>query len=221
MLESLHRVVIATPDDAEFEAASSACSRIAPEIDFERVMSAAVVGPLLEAAPADLVVLSAGSWSEEPRELPAWSLQLPVVVRLSAATVERGVALGMNAYLWIPGPDETTWDRLPQICAAATEWFDRKVEGLHPRLPVEVLEGVRQRLSRLKHDLNNPLAIVTGNAQLLIEIARALELDSDLLQPMKDIEEAGGRASILAGQIGDLSSHVAQLIEYAGNGAKT
>ncbi len=54
---------------------------------------------------------------------------------------------------------------------------------------------LRKRLSEIKHDANNPLAIISGNAQLLIELARAMELGPDFTEPLEDIEEACERVA--------------------------
>jgi len=56
--------------------------------------------------------------------------------------------------------------------------------------PVALLSDVRRRLSRVVHDVNNPLAIISGNAQLLVELARMMDLDPELAKPISDIEEA-------------------------------
>lgn len=58
-----------------------------------------------------------------------------------------------------------------------------------------LLPELRQRLSRIKHDANNPLAIISGNAQLLLELARAMDLGADFIEPLQDIEEACDRVS--------------------------
>ncbi len=51
----------------------------------------------------------------------------------------------------------------------------------------------QQALSEMTHDINNPLAIISGNAQLLLELARMLDLDPDVAKPIQDIEEASHR----------------------------
>lgn len=61
--------------------------------------------------------------------------------------------------------------------------------------PAQAIRTLRRILGRLYHDTNNPLAIVSGNAQFLLELARAMELDDDLVQPMRDIEEASERVA--------------------------
>lgn len=76
--------------------------------------------------------------------------------------------------------------------------------------PVELIRKLRRNLGRIFHDTNNPLAIVSGNAQFLLEVGRSMELDNDLIQPMEDIEEASERVaeglkeiSMLRDRIGD------------------
>ncbi len=68
----------------------------------------------------------------------------------------------------------------------------------------ELLRRVRQTISRVNHDLNNPLSIISGNAQLLAELARAFDLDGDFVQPIQDIEEASGRVSAILRRLVDL-----------------
>lgn len=53
--------------------------------------------------------------------------------------------------------------------------------------------ALQQALSEMTHDINNPLAIISGNAQLLLELARMLDLDPDVAKPIQDIEEASHR----------------------------
>jgi len=49
----------------------------------------------------------------------------------------------------------------------------------------------------LKHAINNPLAIISGNAQLLQDIIRKKECRSELAKPLQDIEEACQRIAAL------------------------
>lgn len=61
--------------------------------------------------------------------------------------------------------------------------------------PVDVIRKLRRILGQVYHDTNNPLAIVSGNAQFLLELARAMDLDDDLVHPMRDIDEASERVA--------------------------
>ncbi len=76
--------------------------------------------------------------------------------------------------------------------------------------PVEVIRRVRRVLGRVYHDSNNPLAIVSGNAQFLLELGKSMDLGDDVVQPIRDIDEASERVAsglreiaILRDRIGD------------------
>jgi signal transduction histidine kinase len=56
-----------------------------------------------------------------------------------------------------------------------------------------LLEDVRLALGRAIHDVNNPMTVITGNAQYALELARGLDLDPSLVRSLEDIEEAGQR----------------------------
>lgn len=59
-------------------------------------------------------------------------------------------------------------------------------------------------LSEVTHDINNPLAIISGNAQLLLELSRLLNLDPDVARPIQDIEEASRRLAAIIGRLSAL-----------------
>ena len=59
----------------------------------------------------------------------------------------------------------------------------------------ELAENISSRISSAQHDINNPLSIIIGNAQLLVELARAMDLGDDIIQPAQDILDAGQRIS--------------------------
>ena len=54
------------------------------------------------------------------------------------------------------------------------------------------LEQIKHQLSRAHHDINNPLAIISGNVELLGELTKALGVDDELSGPLTDIEKAVG-----------------------------
>ena len=60
-------------------------------------------------------------------------------------------------------------------------------------------------LTRVTHDINNPLAIISGNAQLLLELSRALDLDPDVAKPIQDIEEASQRLASMVERLNALN----------------
>jgi two-component sensor histidine kinase len=52
------------------------------------------------------------------------------------------------------------------------------------------LQTIRKHLSRIHHDLNNPLSIVSGNLQLIQELSAALDVEEHFEGPVKDIAAA-------------------------------
>ena len=58
---------------------------------------------------------------------------------------------------------------------------------------MKLIETVRSTVANIKHEINNPLAIISGNAQLLLELAGLMDLDEELVKPIRDIEEASLR----------------------------
>jgi len=74
--------------------------------------------------------------------------------------------------------------------------------------PAELLQQVRVALARVVHDVNNPLAVISGNAQLLLELVRMLELDAELAKPIADIEEASRELAERLAQLSRLREDV-------------
>lgn len=65
-------------------------------------------------------------------------------------------------------------------------------------------------LSRVTHDINNPLSIISGNAQLLLELAQVLDLDPDVAKPIRDIEEASQRLARMIERLNALNDAARQ-----------
>lgn len=55
------------------------------------------------------------------------------------------------------------------------------------------LQTIRTTVATVNHEINNPLAIISGNAQLLLEMTKVMDVDPDLVKPIRDIEEASRR----------------------------
>ena len=70
-----------------------------------------------------------------------------------------------------------------------------------------LLEQVHRSLSSIKHDINNPVSVISGNAQLLMELARADELD-DYMESLRDIDEAAAQISGLLEHIDTLRARL-------------
>lgn len=85
-------------------------------------------------------------------------------------------------------------------------------------LPAPDAAALQQALSEVTHDLNNPLAIIAGNAQLLLELARMLDLDPDVAKPIQDIEEASRRLAAMVRRLNELKENLAEGPPEGGRG---
>ena len=56
-------------------------------------------------------------------------------------------------------------------------------------------EEIREVVSTVYHDLNNPLSIISGNAQFLVELSQEEDLDEQFVSSARDIQEACQRMS--------------------------
>lgn len=64
--------------------------------------------------------------------------------------------------------------------------------------------ALKETLSSVTHEINNPLAVIAGNAQLLLELSRVMGLDPDVAKPIQDIEEASHRLAATVGRLNAL-----------------
>lgn len=53
-----------------------------------------------------------------------------------------------------------------------------------------LVEALRTETGMVAHAINNPLTVIAGNAQFLLEMARMTDLDPMLAKPIEDIEAA-------------------------------
>lgn len=58
---------------------------------------------------------------------------------------------------------------------------------------LQSLDEVHDTVSTVYHDLNNPLSIISGNAQFLLEISEEEDLDEQFVSSARDIKEAAQR----------------------------
>ncbi len=80
------------------------------------------------------------------------------------------------------------------------------------RLAEQFLREVQEQLSVITHDLNNPVAIISGNAQLLLELSAMMELDPEFFQSLRDIEEASLRIAQYLRPAGMLKNRIIQFL---------
>jgi len=81
------------------------------------------------------------------------------------------------------------------------------------REQMRLLRTIHSTVATVKHEINNPLSIISGNAQLLVELARALGLGEDIAQPARDIEEASQRIAASLDKLGELKQSI--LAQYS------
>lgn len=74
--------------------------------------------------------------------------------------------------------------------------------------PHAALDEVAGELSRVAHALNNPLAVISGNAQLGLEMARATAADDMVVEALQAIAEAATRLEGLFSDVAALRAHV-------------
>ena len=72
------------------------------------------------------------------------------------------------------------------------------------------LDDVHETVSTVYHDLNNPLSIISGNAQFLLEISEEEELDEQFVSSARDIKEAAQRMADSLHQLTRLKEELEQ-----------
>ena len=75
------------------------------------------------------------------------------------------------------------------------------------------LRTVRKHLSRIHHDLNNPLSIVSGNVQILDELSKALQVGDEFEVPIQDVMVAVEQLTEITEELLVLRNVLAQLEE--------
>lgn len=51
-------------------------------------------------------------------------------------------------------------------------------------------EELERSLSNARHTISNPLTIISGNVQLLLQLAELNDADEEFVEPLQDISEA-------------------------------
>jgi signal transduction histidine kinase len=131
---------------------------------------------------------------------------------------EAGTPEGEGTIEWCPRQDSPGATCADLAVRLRHRWEAVRGNGMTTRdgavhtssAPDDVLDAVEAAASRLKHDINNPLSIIAGNAQLLLELASMHQLDGDVVQAVRDIQNAAAQASKLASQLKDLREQVTQ-----------
>ncbi|PSQ77280.1 MAG: histidine kinase [Bacteroidetes bacterium QH_7_62_13] len=61
--------------------------------------------------------------------------------------------------------------------------------------PPDSLHEMHEEISSVYHDMNNPLSIISGNAQFLLELSREKNVGEEFISSVRDIKEATERMS--------------------------
>ena len=54
----------------------------------------------------------------------------------------------------------------------------------------EGLDQLKAQLSKIHHDVNNPVTVISGNTELIRELAKALGVEGELDGPLTDMQAA-------------------------------
>jgi len=77
------------------------------------------------------------------------------------------------------------------------------------------LDAIRVQISRIQHDLNNSLAVISGNVELIKALSDALGVAPDVEAPLRDVgtavEQLEGHVDRLLAVRGLLAELTAQL----------
>lgn len=134
------------------------------------------------------------------------------------------ISTGAECYLWVPLERRLPLPPPLTMMDLIQHGADQGAEPAAPFAPNGSglsRADLRGALRRVTHDINNPLSIISGNAQLLLELARGLDLDGDLVKPIRDIEEASQQLATMVDRLNRLNDAArtddAARLEAAGN----
>lgn len=83
--------------------------------------------------------------------------------------------------------------RGPDVRFISARFLPSQQRPMSESQPDETIDEVHETVSSVYHDLNNPLSIISGNAQFLLEIGREEELDDQFVSSAQDIKQAAQR----------------------------
>ena len=75
-----------------------------------------------------------------------------------------------------------------------------------------MLEELRAEAGAVAHAINNPLTVITGNAQFLMEVARTEQADSPIVGPIEDINAATQQLSDALARLSALRERIARAL---------
>lgn len=200
----VYRLLLVEDQDADALMIEQALQQETPAIDAHRARTIAEARRLLSDVEFEAVLvnyeLPDGDCFDFFDMLVEAALLLPVVVLtqyghedVAVSAMKAGASDCIRKEL-----DQRHLEALPVRLLEAMQRYEvgvQAAEQARRQDQKKIVDSLRMTVANVKHEINNPLAIISGNAQLLLELSRMMELDEDLVKPIRDIEEASLRIS--------------------------
>ncbi len=81
-----------------------------------------------------------------------------------------------------------------------------------PDAAIAMLEELRAEAAGMAHAVSNPLTVITGNAQFLLEVARTEEVDPVMMGPIEDIDRASQQLAEALERLAALRERIAETL---------
>ena len=152
-------------------------------VDVTRCASLAEAQAMLAAAAFDAVCVAVGLPESELRALQQ-GRPVPVFIMVpDAAAVDGALTLASNASL------EDVRLALARVPRAAPDGTPAPARGDEAAL-LGLIDRLRREVGRVVHAANNPMTVIMGNAQFLLELAGAGLVEPEIARALEDIEAA-------------------------------
>lgn len=185
-----------------------------PSVEVQQAASVAAIQEAVVEWDVDLLVvqfsLPDGSCLDVLRMLDRADLAVPVLVITEAGEEQQALdALTHGAvdyWMWAAG---TSVRGLPLKVLDVLKAHRRRLAiRRREQRQRQLLHEIRTAISAINHEINNPLAIISGNAQLLLELSRMMDLDDAVVHPIEDIDHASRRVAELLNKLRDLRDKI-------------
>ncbi|GAB5519222.1 MAG: hypothetical protein RhofKO_14730 [Rhodothermales bacterium] len=206
LARSLNLIVIAD-DEAWGDDLAHHFEAVLPVVNSTVVLSVDEANVYLSASAFDVVFVGTQqpeAWEDEVYDafIERWAAKVPLVL-ITPQVRTRGVVEALRAgFVEVFETDEVMQGSagLGYRVLEAMQQVPTERQGTATEPSHALLHAIREKASKVHHDVNNPLAIISGNAQLFLELSTILGADEDLVQPVQDIEAASVRmAELLRG----------------------
>ena len=224
-------VLLVEPDDVLAEAMQQHLSERLPAVAATRCDTLASAKAYLSGNPFDVVLMADdlpdGSGLDLLDLRATLGLESYFFVRTNGRTngevSEAAIKAGATAcFALTPGatPEYESLDAVASEMSRVLGMADdpnTEAEGTEaPRISAEaataMLEELRAEAGAVAHAINNPLTVITGNAQFLLEVARAEQTDSPIVGPIEDINAATQQLSDALARLSALRERIARAL---------